>query len=65
MSNEEMKNVKVGTRIFYTRFIPTCGISEIKELYVNRIDKKSLTAVDRKTKQMSFITHFSMRLMYF
>lgn len=55
MTDEESINIKVGDRIFYTRFIPTCGISEIQELYINRCDEKSITAVDRKTKQMFLI----------
>lgn len=55
MTGEESINIKVGDRIFYTRFIPTCGISEIQELYINRCDEKSITAVDRKTKQMFLI----------
>ena len=55
MTQEQIDNIKVGTKIFYIRFIPTCGISEIQELYLNRCDEKSITAVDRKTKQMFLI----------
>lgn len=55
MTQEQINNIKVNDKIFYTRFIPTCGISEIQELYINRCDEKSITAVDRKTKQMFLI----------
>lgn len=55
MTDEELINLKVGDRIYYTRFIPTCGISEIQELHVNNNSEKSITAVDRKTKQMVLI----------
>lgn len=55
MTQEQIDNIKVGDKIFYTRFIPSCGISEILELYIKTCHEDSITTVDKKTKQMFLI----------
>lgn len=56
MTQEQIDNIKVGSKIFYTRFIPTCGVSELQELFINIYDGDVIIAVDKKTKQMTVIS---------
>lgn len=55
MTQEQINDIRVGTKIFYTRFIPTCGISEILELYIKTCHEDSITTVNKKSKQMFLI----------
>ena len=66
MTINEIEEIEIGDMVYYARFLPSCGVSEILELHVNNYDGKVITGLDKKTKQMFLISkkYFEERLFF-
>lgn len=57
MTKEEVLTLVKGTPLYQTRFLPSCGISEVNDLHFMGYDDKNVTATNRKTKQRLLISN--------